>query len=185
MVTHDREEAFELADRVAVLVDGQIQQHSLPAEVYERPANLTVARFMGANLLSARVRGDGSVELDDGVIVRLPGAPGPGQVYLAIVPEQARVVENRTGLENVLPAQLIRSQYRGGEYRLRVKLGDSQTGQIIEARAKDAPSAKRLLVHLPEEAIHVIQNHSSSDSAAPISRPAASIELTKLQEEIV
>jgi putative spermidine/putrescine transport system ATP-binding protein len=187
MVTHDREEAFELADRVAVLVDGQIQQHSLPAEVYERPANLTVARFMGANLLAARVRGDGSVELDDGVIVRvrLPGAPGPGQVNLAIVPEQARVVENRTGLENVLPAQLIRSQYRGGEYRLRVKLGDSQTGQIIEARAKDAPSANRLLVHLPEEAIHVIQNHSSSDSAAPISRPAASIELTKLQEEIV
>ena len=65
IVTHDREEAFELADRIAVLIDGQIQQHSKPEDAYERPVNLTVARFMGANVLSVRARSDGSAELND------------------------------------------------------------------------------------------------------------------------
>jgi ABC-type Fe3+/spermidine/putrescine transport system ATPase subunit len=50
IVTHDRDEAFELADRVAILVEGRIQQYATPQEVYEQPSNLAVARFMGANL---------------------------------------------------------------------------------------------------------------------------------------
>jgi len=188
IVTHDREEAFELADRIAVLVDGQIQQHSTPEEVYEHPENLTVARFMGANLLSARVLGDGSVELDNGGPARLelprPAAPGPA--HLAIVPEQTRVLENGSGMRNILPGQLIRSQYRGGEYRLRVRVGDSQGSQIVEARAKSAPPEDRLFIHFPAEAIHVIQDAPPSESLAPINRPiASSIELTKFQEEIV
>jgi ABC-type Fe3+/spermidine/putrescine transport system ATPase subunit len=54
IVTHDREEAFELADRIAVLVDGKIQQHAIPEDVYERPMNLTVARSLGANVVRAR-----------------------------------------------------------------------------------------------------------------------------------
>lgn len=188
IVTHDREEAFELADRIAVLVDGQIQQHATPEEVYERPANLTVARFMGANLLSAQVLGDGSVALGHGGPARLdlryPAAPGPA--HLAIVPEQTRVLENASGMRNILPGQLIRSQYRGGEYRLRVRIGDTQAGQIVEARAKSATPEDHLFIHLPAEAIHVIQDTPPSESLAPIDRPiASSIELTKLQEEIV
>jgi ABC-type Fe3+/spermidine/putrescine transport system ATPase subunit len=187
IVTHDREEAFELADRIAVLVDGQIQQYSTPEEVYEHPANLTVGRFMGANLLSARVFGDGGVELDHGGPARLeipgPGAPGPA--HLAIVPEQTRVIEDCSGMRNILPGQLIRSQYRGGEYRLRVRVGDTQAGQIVEARAKNSPPEDRLFIHLPAEAIHVIQDTPPSESSAPIDEPIANVQLTKLQEEIV
>jgi multiple sugar transport system ATP-binding protein len=55
-VTHDQEEALALADRVAVLKDGRVQQCAPPAEIYARPANTFVARFVGTppmNLLPA------------------------------------------------------------------------------------------------------------------------------------
>lgn len=60
IVTHDREEAFGLADRVAVLREGVISQIGTPQDVYSRPADLFVAGFSGeANLLQAEVVGRG------------------------------------------------------------------------------------------------------------------------------
>jgi multiple sugar transport system ATP-binding protein len=60
-VTHDQTEAMTLGDRIAVLRDGRIQQLGTPRELYLSPANLFVARFIGApamNLLPARIDGD-------------------------------------------------------------------------------------------------------------------------------
>lgn len=55
LVTHDRDEAFELADQVAVMVDGRIEQCSPPGELWQRPRSLRVADFLGAfNRLDAR-----------------------------------------------------------------------------------------------------------------------------------
>jgi iron(III) transport system ATP-binding protein len=55
LVTHDQEEALSLADSVAVLRDGRIIQHAAPAELYERPADERLARFLGAiNVIDAR-----------------------------------------------------------------------------------------------------------------------------------
>ncbi len=55
LVTHDRDEAFELADQVAVMFDGRIEQCSPPAELWQRPRTLRVAHFLGAfNPLDAR-----------------------------------------------------------------------------------------------------------------------------------
>ncbi len=55
VVTHDRTEAFELADRVAVMFDGRIAQCDAPAELWRRPATRQVATFLGAfNLITAR-----------------------------------------------------------------------------------------------------------------------------------
>ncbi len=160
IVTHDREEAFELADRIAVLVEGKVQQHATPEETYERPTNLTVARFMGTNVLSVHIFNDGSAALSNNARARLKlnsfGREGPA--HLAIVPEQTRVTSNFTGATNVLSAHLLGAQYRGGEYRIRLRIGDHETGQIIEARSKEKPREDRLLVQMPAEAIHVIQD---------------------------
>ena len=55
LVTHDRDEAFELADQVAVMADGRIEQCSPPTELWQRPRSLRVADFLGAfNRLDAR-----------------------------------------------------------------------------------------------------------------------------------
>ncbi len=61
-VTHDQIEAMTLATKIAVLKDGVLQQFGTPAEIYNNPANIFVADFMGSpamNLLKAKVEGDG------------------------------------------------------------------------------------------------------------------------------
>ncbi len=60
-VTHDQVEAMTLADRIVVLRDGRIEQVGTPIELYERPANIFVAQFIGSpamNILDATVAGD-------------------------------------------------------------------------------------------------------------------------------
>ena len=60
-VTHDQEEANTICDRIAVMNDGVIQQVGTPKQLYEQPANLFVANFLGtANILEGRIAGDGA-----------------------------------------------------------------------------------------------------------------------------
>jgi multiple sugar transport system ATP-binding protein len=81
-VTHDQVEAMTMGDRVAVLLDGVLQQVASPTEVYDRPANLFVAGFIGSppmNLARATLQRDG-----DGLVVKLgdTAIPVPGDVRL-------------------------------------------------------------------------------------------------------
>ena len=64
-VTHDQEEALEVADRVAILRDGRIEQIGTPEEIYDHPASPFVYDFLGnVNLFSGRVR-EGSVVIGE------------------------------------------------------------------------------------------------------------------------
>src|SRR4051794_36071322 len=80
-VTHDQEEAMTMADLIAVMNQGRIEQIGPPAELYERPRTAFVAGFLGvSNLLSATVAGADAVKLNDGTVARvesgsLSGAP--------------------------------------------------------------------------------------------------------------
>jgi multiple sugar transport system ATP-binding protein len=74
-VTHDQVEAMTLADRIIVLRDGQIEQAGPPRELYERPANIFVAQFLGTprmNILPAVAGEDGQARLADGRVIALP-----------------------------------------------------------------------------------------------------------------
>ena len=80
-VTHDQEEAMTMADTIAVMNGGRIEQLGPPAELYERPATAFVAGFLGAsNLLPGTVEGPDAIRLDDGTLVRADRerAHGPG-----------------------------------------------------------------------------------------------------------
>jgi sulfate transport system ATP-binding protein len=91
-VTHDQDEALELADRVAVLNQGRIEQVGTPAEVLETPATPFVAGFVGE---AVRVAGEvrGGVFRASGVEVSMAGsADGPATVLV-----RARVVHSSTG----------------------------------------------------------------------------------------
>ena len=86
LVTHDQEEALSLADRVAVMRDGQIVQVGPPVEVYGSPATRWAAQFVGeVNVLSGVARGSG-VETELGVFDLR--APATGSVHVAVRPEQ-------------------------------------------------------------------------------------------------
>jgi putative spermidine/putrescine transport system ATP-binding protein len=160
IVTHDREEAFELAHRVAILVDGQIQQHAEPEEIYERPANLTVAQFMGVNVLpldalcaAAAVMGDGLRQLKLAILASKKAS------HVAIVPERTQLAELPGELQSAIPGRLLKSQYRGGEYRLQVSIETAAGRQIVEARSKKPPAGESVYIHFPVEAIHPIPSH--------------------------
>jgi multiple sugar transport system ATP-binding protein len=79
-VTHDQVEAMTLADRIIVLRDGRIEQIGTPRELYERPANIFVAQFLGTprmNMLSATVAEGGRATLEDGRSIALPPLAAP------------------------------------------------------------------------------------------------------------
>jgi ABC-type Fe3+/spermidine/putrescine transport system ATPase subunit len=169
IVTHDRDEAFDLADRVAVLVKGQIHQHSDPSELYERPANLTVAEFMGVNLMRATILPGGRAQLADCVdCLNLAQPAGIGPARLAIAPERTWVVDVDHERNNAVRCQVLKSQYRGGEYRLLVKLGrNGKQAQVIAARSSRPPRGDTVLVYFPPDAIHVIRQSADPPARDP------------------
>jgi multiple sugar transport system ATP-binding protein len=81
-VTHDQIEAMTMGDQVVVMKDGRVEQTGSPLELYDRPANLFVAGFIGSpamNFLPGKLRragGDASVELADGSRVMAPQGSG-------------------------------------------------------------------------------------------------------------
>jgi spermidine/putrescine transport system ATP-binding protein len=109
-----------MADSIAVMNAGQIEQLGSPDDLYERPVTPFVARFLGvSNLLDGRVEGDGAVRLADGTLIRAPGAAGrSGPVAIGIRPEKIRL---GSGEENSL----------GGEVRERAYIGVS-TQYIVQ-----------------------------------------------------
>lgn len=96
-VTHDLEEALAVADRVAVMRAGRIAQVAAPRVLYERPASVFVARFLGrANILHGTVRGgpaERSLETDLGLLPYDRSAPPGARGAVLIRPEQINLVE--------------------------------------------------------------------------------------------
>ncbi|MBT2527153.1 ABC transporter ATP-binding protein [Streptomyces sp. ISL-99] len=119
LVTHDQEEALSLADRIAVMKDGVIQQLGTPYEIYDSPANLFVADFVGEpaiNLLPGVAEAGGFVRLSDTVRLAVPVRLAAGrlaagrEVVLGIRPEDLRLGGDRlSGGEDgvaAVPAQV-------------------------------------------------------------------------------
>lgn len=91
-VTHDQSEALGLANRIAVMKDGRIEQLGTPEEIYSQPATHFIAGFIGeANLLKGR-RSAGRIETACGVACRAAGPDGP--VALVVRPENVRRLTN-------------------------------------------------------------------------------------------
>jgi iron(III) transport system ATP-binding protein len=93
LVTHDQDEALSMADSVAVIRDGLIVQNAAPRHLYQSPADVEVARFVGdANLVPGTVEGT-SVRTALGLLeLRSSEAAAPGNVSVLLRPEQIRLV---------------------------------------------------------------------------------------------
>jgi putative spermidine/putrescine transport system ATP-binding protein len=140
-VTHDQGEALTMSDRIAVFSQGRVQQLADPRTLYEQPANLFVASFIGEN---NRLRGTCIACNGDGITVRLSGgvviraAAGSAAVDLAagqsctvsLRPERiaahAGSVDGKAAAagSNRIAATLAETIYLGDHVRLRMKLAD-------------------------------------------------------------
>jgi spermidine/putrescine transport system ATP-binding protein len=124
-VTHDQEEAMTMADQIAVMNNGRIEQLGTPLELYERPRTSFVAGFLGvSNLLSATVAGEGQVRLDDGTTLYAPVERRDGRVAVGIRPEKIHL---NGGHENRLAGVVVESAYVGVATQYIV---ETPTGQL-------------------------------------------------------
>ena len=124
-VTHDQAEALAVADVIAVMNQGRIEQVDPPEELYLKPKSVFAARFLGfENLLPGRITSDGGVETPLGRFhPPLEGAGTGREVTLVVRPEGARLAGG--GIENSAPAvegKVASSLFTGQSYRLRISL---------------------------------------------------------------
>jgi spermidine/putrescine transport system ATP-binding protein len=113
-VTHDQEEAMTMADSIAVMNRGRIEQLGAPSELYEQPRTAFVAGFLGvSNLLHGVVAGDASVRLDHGEEIRVPREAlrgRTGRVAVGVRPEKIRL---GLGEANKIAGRVVESAYVG------------------------------------------------------------------------
>ncbi|MCC6236170.1 MAG: ABC transporter ATP-binding protein [Dehalococcoidia bacterium] len=127
-VTHDQDEALSLAERVAVMVAGQVRQHGTPREVYLSPADRDVAEFMGeANFLPGAVE-TGSAVTELGRIA-LEG-PTAGVAEVMVRAEDIELVH-----DGGAPAELVAVEYFGHDSLATLRLA---SGHTVRARWKSA-----------------------------------------------
>ncbi len=87
-VTHDQEEAMSISDRIVVMEDGVVQQIGKPQEVYDRPVNLFVAKFLGTppiNVFTGHVRNQ-TLYIGEDAVLKIKGV-ADSEVYVGIRPE--------------------------------------------------------------------------------------------------
>jgi len=171
-VTHDQEEAFALCDRIGVMSEGRILQTGSPRELYERPALVAVARFLGRNNLIEARRLSSTDELparfhtiEGGhTLVVHAGREQLGPINrnstLSVRPEHLVITKGRpadaAAAENVLPAVVREVSFAGATTSVRL----DAAGLLLEALlinpdglAQNEPCA----VRLPPDRINVLE----------------------------
>ena len=168
-VTHDQEEALSMSDRIAVMKDGKFQQIGTPIEIYETPANLFTAKFIGeTNLFKAEVKGvypeqpdrDGQVtngrievevceaQMQEGPTtlrnLRRPNFANEVQVgdmvNLLLRPEDLRIYDPNDKEHGGLLGRVIESNYKGSTLDSIIELANGHIIKASEFFDEDDPS---------------------------------------------
>lgn len=161
-VTHDQVEAMTLAQRVIVMNKGVAEQIGTPSEVYQRPASLFVAGFIGSpamNLLPGTLSADGSqLLLANGMALPLPAAKpqwAGRPLTLGIRPEHIQLVAQGQGV----PLQLQTLELLGADNLAHGQWGGH--GVIARLSHETLPAAgSTLYLQLPAQALHFFDTHS-------------------------
>jgi ABC-type Fe3+/spermidine/putrescine transport system ATPase subunit len=151
-VTHNQEEAMAVADRVAVMRRGRVEQVGSPLELYLRPKSLFVARFVGGenNFLEGEVVGrDGPyVEVDLGVgAVKAFGDVELGRAVIAVRPEKLKFAES-----GALEGRVEAREFLGKVYKYAVRLRDGRS-VLVKSRERVAQGAPVKLSFDPLDAV--------------------------------
>lgn len=171
MVTHDQDEAMSMADRLAIMTEGQIVQCGTPQEVYRFPNSRFVAKFIGsANVFAATI----VVDEADHVVFEVPDLPSPlyvdhgvseplgKQVFLAVRPESVQVSHERpSGQYNWAEGVVSHVAWMGSYVRYQVRL---EANTLLEATMpsaflshETAPSLHdSVYLHWPSDALMVL-----------------------------
>jgi multiple sugar transport system ATP-binding protein len=138
-VTHDQIEAMTMADQIVVMRDGIVEQRGRPLELYDRPANLFVAGFIGSPAMNflpgtlRRANGAARVELAGGLSVPAPRdvAGGDGQkIVFGTRPEHLALAPEGQGL----PVSVVVVEPTGADTLVFSKFGDAEVTSVFRER---------------------------------------------------
>ncbi|WP_367318609.1 ABC transporter ATP-binding protein [Streptomyces sp. HUAS ZL42] len=153
-VTHDQEEALSMADRVAVMRAGRLEQCAAPPELYGRPATAFVAEFVGTmSRIPGRLEGTTVAVLGQ----RLPvdgTASASGEVDVLVRPEAVRVAADERG-----DARVVATAFLGASTRLTVRLADGTEvkADVSAHEAATLGAGTGVRVSLPERPVLVAE----------------------------
>jgi len=126
LVTHDHEEAFAMADHIAVLNAGRLEQLDTPEVIYHTPSTPFVADFVGhADFLPGSVEGDGFIHTEIGQFPNEMGYPEGASLVVMIRPDDIHLVPDPKGIGRV-----VSRQFRGSENLYQISL---TSGQILHS----------------------------------------------------
>ncbi|HEY0219918.1 MAG TPA: ABC transporter ATP-binding protein [Afipia sp.] len=143
LVTHDQEEANTICDRVAVINAGEVQQVGTPAALYEAPANLFVANFLGtANIITGRITGTDTsraFEADGGLRIPVPPhAPIPGGAKMVFRPQDVIIVgDEETSPGPAIGGRISFREFLGASVRYGVRAGTTEIAVDAPFRTGD------------------------------------------------
>ena len=147
-VTHDQIEAMTMADKIVVMELGHIRQAGPPLELYDKPANLFVAGFIGSpamNLLEGRIE-HGAFLTPDGVSWPLPAGNHPdGPAVYGIRPEHFRLAGDG------MPAEVVVVEPMGSETLVMLRIGQTRVNGVFRERI--SAKAGDILPVLPSAAL--------------------------------
>ncbi|PIP00403.1 ABC transporter ATP-binding protein [Pleomorphomonas carboxyditropha] len=134
-VTHDQNEAMALADQVAVMDHGRLQQLAPPEELFSRPASPMVARFVGqGRLLAADVVASAGrttrIRLDD-TEFQVEGAAPIGPGWLCLRARDVELAGDGAAGER-LNGRVVASRFEGGDHRLTVEVGAAGATGLVD-----------------------------------------------------
>jgi ABC-type Fe3+/spermidine/putrescine transport system ATPase subunit len=151
-VTHDQEEAVTLADRIALLFEGRLQQYDGPRGFYERPASARVARFFGGqNFMAGHKHGARfRSALGEFALNGVTAPDGPG--LLTIRPE---AVALHSSGENSLRGIVRQSLYLGTQTRYWISVGEHEI-QALTDPSRELRPGEEISLTLPRERLWVV-----------------------------
>ncbi|WEX75636.1 ABC transporter ATP-binding protein [Sinorhizobium numidicum] len=164
-VTHDQIEAMTLATRIAVMRDGRIEQLGTPEDIYDRPATLYVAGFVGSppmNILDAETTGSGLKLAGSGEMLPLPAtlrnAAAGRRVKIGIRPEALRLAEaDASGIR--LAARVEVMELTGPELVTTAKIGEERITACLPPRTA-ITSGSAHVFSFDEAALHLFDPES-------------------------
>jgi len=163
-VTHDQEEALALADRVAIMREGEIRQIGSPFEVYKRPKTSFIAEFVGTSNFITGTKSNGKVKFGklELAVANLEQIDRE-TVYLAIRPENIELVDEAVSADNYLPSNIVEVEaevinFLGAIVRITFILEEEDMIVDISEKEFEKINLKRkdrFKLYFPPEAFHI------------------------------
>jgi multiple sugar transport system ATP-binding protein len=175
-ITHDQIEAMSMADKIAVMNGGLLQQVGTPQQVYNQPANTFVAGFIGSpsmNFLECRLVGDSStIHLESESVsfklpppystTKTPPNPLPKNVTIGMRPKDVVLLENENPTDIKMKGQITFTEMLGDDSIAEVKIG-SNLIKVANANSNfDLSVGRDVMLGIPYNKVHLFETESGN-----------------------